>query len=79
VSDVVTPAEATVNYLGGAGGDGSGMPWWEVTVRTAMFWSGKRRRRVYTLQAFSDSHAARQGLQRFAEDVDGRPQIIVEP
>lgn len=74
-----TPAEATVDYLGGAGGDGSGTPWWQVTVRSAMFWPGKRHRRVYTIAAYSDSHAARQGLQRFAEEIDGRPPIIVEP
>lgn len=72
-----TPAEATVIPLGGAGGDGSGMPWFEVTVRSALFWPGERHRRIYTVQAFTEGLAARQGLQRFAEEIDGRPPLEI--
>lgn len=74
-----TPAEATVDYLGGAGGDGSGMPWWRVTVQTPRFWVGQFHRRVFHVQAFEDNLAAREGLRRFAEEIDGRPPLIVEP
>lgn len=78
MSYVTTPAEAIVDPLGGAGGDGSGAPWWRVTVRTARFWAGPKQRRVFLVKTFTDSLAASEGLRRFAEEVDGRPPIIVE-
>lgn len=74
-----TPAECWVDDLGGDGGDGSGVHWWRVHVRTPVFWPGKPYYRVYRLQAFADNLAASEGLRRFAEEVDGRPPIIMEP
>ena len=78
MNDRTTPAEAVVVPLGGAGGDGSGAPWWRVMVRTPVFWPGQKHKRIYTIQAFTDSLAARQGLRNFSQEIDGRPAIIVE-
>jgi hypothetical protein len=71
---ITTPAEAIVDPLDADRGE----RWWRVTVRTPTFWAGRRYRRVYQIKAWTDSLAAREGLERFAQEVDGRPRIIVE-
>lgn len=67
---IVTPAHATVDDLGPLY-DNGGEHWWRVIVRTAPGWP-KQRRITYTIRAYTDSQAGQIGLNRFAEDVDGR-------
>lgn len=66
---ITTPASATVKDLGPLY-DGGGERWWEVTVRTAPGWP-RRHVRAYTIRAYTDNLAAREGLTRFAREIDG--------
>lgn len=67
------PVRATVNrqdvHTGG------GLWRWEVTVRTAPFWH-EPARRVYFIDAASDTVAAQEGIRRLVEEMKRRPQFI---
>jgi len=73
---ITTPANATVVDWGKLY-DNGGERWWRVTVRTPPGWP-RREVRVYTISAYTDTLAAREGLKRFSQEVDGRPCLIVE-
>lgn len=75
--DIVTPAEAVLEDLGPLY-DGGGERWWRVTVRTAPYWPGPKNRRTYTVRAWHETHAARQGLARFTQDIDGHRPIEID-
>lgn len=73
---ITTPAHATVEDWGKLY-DGGGERWWRVTVFTPPGWP-KPARRTYTIRAYLDSMAAKEGLARFSKEVDGKPRFIVE-
>lgn len=73
---VVTPADAVTKDLGPAY-DGGGERWYGVTVSTAPGWP-RQIRRGYRIRAYSDSLAARKGLDLFSKEVDGPSRLIVE-
>lgn len=63
-----TPAEAFVDP-----GDkltGGGERWWTVTVRTPPGWP-RFHQRVYRVLCFTEAAAGQEGLERFAEEIDG--------
>lgn len=63
-----TPAEAIVDPLDKV--TGGGERWWRVTVRTPPGWP-KFASRVYTVLCFTEAAAGQEGLERFAEEIDG--------
>jgi hypothetical protein len=71
VNPFTTPAQAIIDP-----GDmltGGGERWWTVTVCTPPGWP-RFERRVYQVKAFTEIQAGQYGLERFAEELDGRPQ-----
>jgi hypothetical protein len=68
---ITTPAQATVEP-----GDmltGGGERWWTVRVCTPPGWP-KQQSRIYQVRAFTDVQAGQLGLDRFSQEIDGRPQ-----
>lgn len=74
----LTPAHASVEDLGRCY-DGGGEHYWRVTVWTPPGWPKPARRVYFPIRAYEDTIAAREGLRRFAEEIDGKPRLIVEP
>lgn len=56
---------------------GGGRWRWEVTVKTAPWWH-RQERRVYFIDAVSDTVAAQEGIRRLVEELKTGPKIILE-
>jgi hypothetical protein len=68
---ITTPAQATVEPRDMV--TGGGERWWRVNVSTPPGWP-KAASRSYWIKAFTDVQAGQLGLNRFSEEIDGRPQ-----
>jgi hypothetical protein len=67
---ITTPAQATVEPRDMITGGGR---FWKVVVQTPPGWP-KPIRRIYVVEAWSDVQAGQLGLDRFSQEIDGRPQ-----
>ena len=66
------PADATVDRIAGIVGGGGGF--YKVTVTSPLLLGVVR---IYTIEAGSDTMAAREGLRRFEEEFSSPPKLLV--